>query len=150
MTLKWKFIKLSASIAPEILKWQSVFLYNFGRLNDFIGQKCLKLKLRSAFVPTWSWIFIKMEDVNDINGANLFKGKKIIWAQILCYKKSGIHWYHWYPAFLWKFNFTLVRRLNSALNWDISGLWNRSDGRDYREKRIVISRFLPLYILLPK
>ena len=24
----------------------------FGRLNDFIGQKCLKLKLRSAFVPT--------------------------------------------------------------------------------------------------
>ena len=38
-------------IAPEILKWQSVFLYNLDRLNDFIGQKCLKLKLRSAFVP---------------------------------------------------------------------------------------------------
>ena len=37
--------------ASEILKWQSVFLYNLGRLNDFIGQKCLKLKLRSAFVP---------------------------------------------------------------------------------------------------
>ena len=33
-------------IAPEILKWQSVFLYNL------IGQICLKLKLRSAFVPT--------------------------------------------------------------------------------------------------
>ena len=25
-----------------------------------IGQKCLKLNLRSAFVPTWSWIFIEM------------------------------------------------------------------------------------------
>ena len=32
-----------------------------------------------------------------------------------------------------------------ALIWDISGLWNRSHGRDYREKRIVISRFLVLY-----
>ena len=47
-------------MVPEILKWQSVFLYNLGRLNDFIGQKCLKLKLRSTFVPTWSWFFIKM------------------------------------------------------------------------------------------
>ena len=27
-------------------------IYNFSRLNDFIDQKCLKLKLRSAFVPT--------------------------------------------------------------------------------------------------
>ena len=66
-------------------------------------------------------------------------------AQILCYKKSGIHWYHWHPTFLWKFNFTLVRRLISALIWDISGLWNRLDGRDFREKRIVISRFLMPY-----
>ena len=61
---------------------------------------------------------------------------------------QGIHWYHFNPTFLWKFNFTLVRRLISALIWDISGLWNRSDGRDYREKRIVISRFLAPYILL--
>ena len=45
--------KCAMCIAPEILKWQSVFLYNLGRLNDFIGQKCLKLKLRSTFVPTW-------------------------------------------------------------------------------------------------
>ena len=37
--------------ALEILKCESVFLYNIGRLNNFIGQKCLKLKLRSAFVP---------------------------------------------------------------------------------------------------
>ena len=72
--------------------------------------------------------------------------KKIIRAQILCYKKSGIHWYHWHPTFLWKFNFTLVRRLISALIWDISGLWNRSDGQDFRERRNVFSRFLALYI----
>ena len=69
-----------------------------------------------------------------------------MWAQILCYKNQGIHWYHCNPIFLWKINFTLVRRLISALIWDISGLSNRSDGRDYREKRIVISRFLALYI----
>ena len=68
-------------------------------------------------------------------------------AQILCYKKSGIHWYHCNPTFLWKINFTLVRRLISALIWDISGLWNRSDSRHYREKRIVISRFLAPYML---
>ena len=48
---------IRSCIAPEILKWQSVFLFNLGRLNDFICQKCIKLKLRSAFVPTWSWIF---------------------------------------------------------------------------------------------
>ena len=42
----------------------------------------------------------------------------------------------------------LVRSRISALIWDISGLWNRSDGRDYREKRIVISRFLALYMPL--
>ena len=72
--------------------------------------------------------------------------KKIIWAQILCYKNQGIHWYHCNPTFLRQINFTLVRRLISALNWDISGLWNRSDGRDFREKRIDISRFLALYI----
>ena len=60
----------------------------------------------------------------------------------------GIHWYHCNPTFLWKFKFTLVRRLISALIWDISGLWNRSDGRDFREKRIVISRFLTPYMLL--
>ena len=58
----------------------------------------------------------------------------------------GIHWYHCNPTFLWKFNLTLVRRRISALIWDISGLRNRSDGGDYREKRIVISRFLALYI----
>ena len=68
-----------------------------------------------------------------------------MWAQILCYKNQGIHWYHCNPTFLWQINFTLVWRLISALIWDISGLWNRSDGRDYREKRIVISRFLALY-----
>ena len=55
-------------IGPEILKWQSVFLNNLGRLNDFFGQKCLKLKLRSAFKPTWSWFVIKMYHCNDING----------------------------------------------------------------------------------
>ena len=69
------------------------------------------------------------------------------WAQILCYKNQGIHWYHCNPTFLWKINFTLVRRLISALIWDISGLWNRSDSQDFREKRIVFSRFLALYIL---
>ena len=68
-----------------------------------------------------------------------------MWAQILCYKNQGIHWYHCNPTFLWKINFTLVRRLISALIWDISGLWNRSDSRDFREKRIVISRFLTPY-----
>ena len=56
-----------------------------------------------------------------------------IWAQILCYKNQGIH-------------STLVQRLISALIWDISGLWNRSDSRDYREKRIAISRFLTPYL----
>ena len=51
-----------------------------------------------------------------------------------------------YPTFLWKINFTLVRRLNSALIWDISGQWyHYSDGQDFREKRIVFSRFLSLY-----
>ena len=68
-----------------------------------------------------------------------------MWAQILCYKNQGIHWYHCNPTFLWQINFRLVRRLISALIWDISGLWNRSDSRDYREKRIAISRFLALY-----
>ena len=70
-----------------------------------------------------------------------------MWAQILCYKNQGIHWYHCNPTFLWQINFRLVRRLISALIWDISGLWNRSDSRDYREKRIAISRFLALYII---
>ena len=69
-----------------------------------------------------------------------------MWAQILCYKNQGIHWYHCNPTFLWQINFTLVRRLISALIWDISRLWNRSDGQDFREKRIDISRFLALYI----
>ena len=72
--------------------------------------------------------------------------KKIMWAQILCYENQGIHWYHCNPTFLWQINFRLVRRLISALIWDISGLWNRSDGRDFREKRIDISRFLALYM----
>ena len=71
-----------------------------------------------------------------------------MWAQIFCYKNQGIHWYHCNPTFLWQINFRLVRRLISALIWDISGLWNRSDGRDYREKRIAISRFLTPYIIL--
>ena len=71
---------------------------------------------------------------------------KLIWAQILCYKNQGIHWYHCNPTFLWQINFRLVRRLISALIWDISGLWNRSDSRDFREKRIAISRFLALYL----
>ena len=65
--------------------------------------------------------------------------EKNMWAQILCYKKSGIHWYHCNPTFLWQ-------RLISALIRDISGLCNRSDGRDFREKRIGVSRFLMLYI----
>ena len=62
----------------------------------------------------------------------------------------GIHWYHCNPTFLWKINFTLVRRLISALIWDISGLGNRSDGRDFREKRIDISRFLTPYAYKPR
>ena len=62
---------------------------------------------------------------------------------------SSKNFFKKYPfTFLWKINFTLVRRLMSALIWDISGLWNRSDVPDYREKRIVISRFLALYIAL--
>ena len=90
-----------------------------------MGQKCLKLKLRSAF----------------INLKLIF-----ICTQILCYKNQGIHWYPCHPTFLWKINFTLVWRLISALIWDISGQWNRSNGRDFREKLIDISRFLALYI----
>ena len=54
------FLRCLECTVPEILKCQSVFLWNLGHLNDFIDQKCLKLKLRSAFVPTWSWIFLKM------------------------------------------------------------------------------------------
>ena len=41
----------------------------------------------------------------------------------------------------------LVRRRISALIWDMSGLWNRSDGRNYREKPIVNARFLALYLV---
>ena len=52
------YMKFYLCIAPEILKWQSVFLCNLGRLNDFIGQKCLKLKLRSAFA-LWHEAFKK-------------------------------------------------------------------------------------------
>ena len=37
-------------------------------------------------------------------------------------------------------------RLISALIWDISEQWNRSDGRNFREKRIDTSRFLTPYI----
>ena len=70
-----------------------------------------------------------------------------MWAQIVCYKNQGIHWYHCNPTFLWQINFRLVRRLISGLIWDISGLWYRSDSWDYREKRIAISRFLTPYIL---
>ena len=67
--------------------------------------------------------------------------------KILWHKNQGIHWYPWHPTFLWKINFTLVRRLISALIWDISGLRNRSDGQDFREKLIDISRFLALYLI---
>ena len=67
--------------------------------------------------------------------------------KILCYKNEGIHWYPCHPTFLWKINFTLVWRLISALIRDISGQWNRSHGRDFREKRIVFSRFLTPYLL---
>ena len=66
--------------------------------------------------------------------------------KILCYKNQGIHWYPCHPTFLWKINFTLVWRLISALIWDISGKWNHSDSRDFREKRIVFLRFLMPYI----
>ena len=76
------------------------------------------------------------------------KWKKIICAQILCYKNQGIHWYPCHPTFLWKINFILVQRLISASIWDISGLWNRSHSWVFREKRIDISRFLALYILM--
>ena len=80
--------------------------------------------------------------------ANLFNGKKLcrlksyvikiresidIIVILHFYEKSTSRWYE---------------RLISALIWDIFGLWNRSDGRDYREKRIVISRFLAPYIYL--
>ena len=58
----------------------------------------------------------------------------------------GIHWYRCHPTFLWKINFRLVRRLISVLIWDICGLWNCSDGQDFREIRIVFSRFLTPYI----
>ena len=37
------------------------------------------------------------------------------------------------PTFSWQTNFTLARRLISALIWDISDLWNRSDGWDHRK-----------------
>ena len=72
------------------------------------------------------------------------------------HKNVGCQWYQWIPDFynikFWgnfyeKINFRLVRTLISALIWDISGLWNRSDGQDFREKRIVFSRFLtPYYV----
>ena len=68
--------------------------------------------------------------------------------KILCYKNQGIHWYPCHPTFLWKINFTLVRRLISALIWDISGQWNHSDGWDFREKQIVFSRFLTILRLV--
>ena len=51
-TFLTKFLEFLVCIASEILKRQSVFLYNLSRLNDFICQKCLKLKLRLAFVTT--------------------------------------------------------------------------------------------------
>ena len=57
-----------------------------------------------------------------------------MWAQILCYKNQGIHWYHCNPTFLWRINFTLVRRLISALIWDISGLWNLVQTAEILEK----------------
>ena len=67
--------------------------------------------------------------------------------EILCYKNRGIHWYPCHPTFLWKINFRLVWRLISALIWDSSGLGNPSDGRDFREKRIDMSRFLRPYMI---
>ena len=61
--------------------------------------------------------------------------------KILCYKNQGIHWYPCHPTFLWKINFRLVWRLISALIWDISGLWNCSHGRDFREKGLTFQDF---------
>ena len=73
---------------------------------------------------------------NIIFWANLFNGKKLcvlksyvikiresidIIAILHFYDKSTSRWYEGW--------------LISALIWDISGLWNRSDGQDYREKR---------------
>ena len=70
-----------------------------------------------------------------------------MWAQILCYKNQGIHWYHCNPTFLWKNQLHVGTKADLSFNlrhfWPI---WNRSDGRDYREKRIIISRFLAPYI----
>ena len=64
---------------------------------------------------------------------------------MLCYKNQGIHWYPCHPTFLWTINFRLEWRLISAFIWDISGLGNPSDGRDFREIRIDMSRFLTPY-----
>ena len=58
-------------------------------------------------------------------------------VKLIFHKNVGLEWYQW-----------IVQRRISALIWDISGLWNRSDGWDYKEKWIVISRFLVLYNLV--
>ena len=67
-------------------------------------------------------------------------------AQILCYKNQGIHWYHFNPTFLLKINFTLVRRAD--LSFNLRHFWPMKSVRRprFREKRIDISRFLALYI----
>ena len=67
---------------------------------------------------------------------------------MLCYKNQGIHWYPCHPTFLWTINFRLEWRLISAFIWDISGLGNPSDGRDFREILIDMSRFLTPYIFI--
>ena len=117
----------------------------------------MKSKL-DLIIILWLWRYIQIvelfyvvvEDylVNMYGARNLeiFFFPLNYFAQILCYK-IGNPLISFYPTFLWKINFTLVRRLISALIWDISGLGNRSDGRDFREKRIVISRSLVPYML---
>ena len=76
----WRWSRRVTSTCWKRFKYSQWFLKNLtfdmfylGRLNDFLGQKYLKLKLRSAFIPTWSWFFIK---------------------------NVGLQWYQWIPWFL--------------------------------------------------
>ena len=108
---------------------------------------CYLLLGKSKYRQIYKTLYLR----NDLNSTAIKKNPEILSGfqenpenllKILCYKNQGIHWYPCHPTFLWKINFTLEWRLISALIWDISGLWNLSDGRDCREKWIVISRFL--------
>ena len=79
----------------------------------------------------------------------VYLGQKTIYLmeKNISYINQGIHWYPCHPTFLWKINFRLVWRLISAFIWDISGLGNPSDGRDFRDIRIDMYRFLtPYYV----